>query len=212
MLEAIIFDFDGVIVESMDIKARAFAFLFEDYPEHVDEIVRMHMLHGGMPRFEKFEIIYSKILHKPLSEEQKEVLGRQFFDFVYKEVVNCPFVAGAEEFLGKYYKQYPLFIVSGTPDNEIKAIIKDRGIEKYFREVLGSPVSKTIHSVDILKRHSLKPEEMIFVGDSVDDWIAAKAAGIKFIMRSLDNNFCKEIVAYATISNMHELEKIIHDC
>jgi phosphoglycolate phosphatase len=212
MLRAIIFDFDGVIVESMDIKARAFAFLFRDHPEHVDEIVKLHMFHGGMPRFEKFEIIYNKILRKPLSEEQKDALGRQFSDFVYKEVVRCPFVAGAEEFLKKYHKKYPLFIVSGTPDNEMKAIVKERGMGKYFREVLGSPVSKITHNAGILKRHNFNPEETIFVGDSIDDWKAAEAVGIKFILRSPNNDYCKEITAYAVIDNILELEKIINGC
>ena len=37
--KAIIFDFDGVILESMDVKARAFAFLFREYPEYTEKIV-----------------------------------------------------------------------------------------------------------------------------------------------------------------------------
>ena len=37
-IESIIFDFDGVIIESVDIKGWAFGKLFERYPEYVDEI------------------------------------------------------------------------------------------------------------------------------------------------------------------------------
>ncbi|GAF78578.1 unnamed protein product, partial [marine sediment metagenome] len=33
MIKAIIFDFDGVIVESSDIKTEAFRELFQDYPQ-----------------------------------------------------------------------------------------------------------------------------------------------------------------------------------
>ncbi len=56
--KAIIFDFDGVILESMDVKTKAFALLFKDYPEHLPAVLALHQTHGGMSRFEKFEIIY----------------------------------------------------------------------------------------------------------------------------------------------------------
>ncbi len=42
MIKAILFDFDGVILESMDIKTKAFSKLFTKYPEYVDQIVKLH--------------------------------------------------------------------------------------------------------------------------------------------------------------------------
>jgi len=42
MIKAIIFDFDGVIIESMDVKTKAFTFLFKDYLEHLPEIINLH--------------------------------------------------------------------------------------------------------------------------------------------------------------------------
>lgn len=78
MKKAIVFDFDGVILESMDVKTRAFRDLFEDYPEHNDEIVRFHLDNGGMSRFEKFRIIYRDILSLPLSESEFERLSTKF--------------------------------------------------------------------------------------------------------------------------------------
>ena len=140
--KAIIFDFDGVILESMDVKTRAFAFLFKDYPEHIEEIIKLHTSHGGMSRFEKFERIYRDIFHQSLSDDKKAELGRQFSAKVYQEVLKCPFVKGAKEFLEKYHQKIPLFIASGTPDAEIKSIIRDRGLEKYFKGVFGSPLKK----------------------------------------------------------------------
>ena len=39
----IIFDFDGVILESVHVKAHAFSRLFEHHPDHVEAIVELHL-------------------------------------------------------------------------------------------------------------------------------------------------------------------------
>jgi len=58
-IQAVFFDFDGVILESVDIKGWAFGKLFEkQHPEHVDEIVAFHHANNGMSRFEKFRNFY----------------------------------------------------------------------------------------------------------------------------------------------------------
>ena len=69
MIKAIIFDFDGVIIESADIKTEAFRALFENYPEHVEAIAGFHIENGGMSRFDKFRHIYKNIINEELNEE-----------------------------------------------------------------------------------------------------------------------------------------------
>ena len=52
-LEAIIFDFDGVLVESVDVKTRAFASLYEKYGQKVvAQVEDYHLNNGGIARFE----------------------------------------------------------------------------------------------------------------------------------------------------------------
>ena len=57
-VKAILFDFDGVIVDSVDIKTIAFKELFSAFPEHSREIERYHLDHLGVSRYQKFEWIY----------------------------------------------------------------------------------------------------------------------------------------------------------
>lgn len=55
MIRAIVLDFDGVIVESLDIKTRAFRDLFSDYPQHLDKIMSYHLAHNAISRYIKFD-------------------------------------------------------------------------------------------------------------------------------------------------------------
>lgn len=193
MIKAIIFDFDGTLVESMDLKSKAFAYLFRDYPDKVEEIVALHTSHGGMSRFEKFDIIHRDILCQPLSKEKKEGLGRQFADYVYKGVLQSPLVEGAQEFLEKYHNKMSLFIASGTPHEEINSIVKDMNLGKYFKKVYGSPLKKKDIVLEIMRDFKFQPQELVFVGDAIDDEEGAKEAGVKFVWRTKENSPFKEL-------------------
>lgn len=183
MLKAIIFDFDGVICESVEVKTEAFRKLFEQYPDKIDEIVNVHIKNGGISRFIKFKWVYEDILKKPLSSEESEYLGRKFSEYAYELVVQSPFVKGALEFLEKYHKSISFFIISGTPEDEMIQIIKVRQLEKYFKGVYGSPRTKGDLSELILKENGFNPTDVLFVGDAINDLHGAQQAGIPFVAR-----------------------------
>jgi HAD superfamily hydrolase (TIGR01549 family) len=185
-IKAIIFDFDGVITESIDIKTKAFRELFKDYPWHLDAIERFHLENGGMSRFKKFRFIYKNIIKKPLSKSKFEELCQRFERLVVKEVTHCPFVKGAPELLKYCLRRFDIFVVSGTPQSEIRQIIKKRKLTKYFRGIFGSPTTKPKIIRNILKRHKYLPKDTLFIGDSLNDYKAAKNTGVKFIARVTD--------------------------
>ncbi len=81
VLKIIFFDFDGVILESAEIKTTAFRRLFEEYGE-VEEIVDYHEKNAGVSRYDKFDYIYDKILKKELTSEKKDELGKRFSELV----------------------------------------------------------------------------------------------------------------------------------
>jgi phosphoglycolate phosphatase-like HAD superfamily hydrolase len=185
MLKLIFFDFDGVIVESTGIKTEAFRKLFSDRPAHVDEIVAYHKEKEGVSRFEKFRYIYAHILHEDLTGEKEEELGRRFSELVLEGVKRCPLVPGTIEFLEGYHKKLPLFVVSATPDQELKDIISERGLGRFFRGVFGSPASKA----DVMKRTisqmGLKGKDALFVGDTLSDYRHSLEAGVRFVGREI---------------------------
>jgi HAD superfamily hydrolase (TIGR01549 family) len=209
MLRAIVFDFDGVLVESVDVKTRAYAFLFQNEGEEVvRKVVDYHLKNGGVSRFEKIRFYYSDILHRSLSEERFQELCTQFSHLVVDEVVASSWVDGAKEFLIRNKKKYTLIIISGTPEPELKKIIKRREMAHFFSSVKGAPKDKVSLLKEVMIEYHLKPEEIVFIGDAETDLSAARNTGVHFILRCASNKE-SSIPGYTgpRLFSLSELEK-----
>ena len=192
MLKGIIFDFDGVIAESVQVKTDAFAEIYKNYgSDIVKKVVEHHEYNGGMSRFEKIKFYHESFLDKNITEEEIMDFANQFSDLVVEKVIAAPYVSGAFEYIQKSYKKYKLFISTGTPTEEMIQILKGRKIDHYFSDVFGSPDKKTIHINNIRSRYGLKSNELIYYGDSKSDFDAAVNANIAFVL--IKNSFDKKL-------------------
>ncbi|PZV15953.1 MAG: HAD family hydrolase [Pseudanabaena sp.] len=184
--DAIVFDFDGVLVESVDVKTQAFGALYAEYGDRIVEQVKAyHLLHGGVSRFDKFRYYHEVLLGKDLTKEEEIRLGDRFSQYVEDAVVDAVYVSGAYEFLESNYQSIPLFVASGTPDQELKRIVSRRNMAHYFVSLHGSPAKKGDIIQCILSKHDFDPDLVLMVGDAIADYEGAIAAGVKFIGRVL---------------------------
>ncbi len=212
-IQAVFLDFDGVIIESVDIKGLVFGRLFNQYPEHVDEIVAYHHANGGVSRFEKIRYIYKEILKQQLTEKQFNRLCNDFSRLVFQRVLECDYVPGALEFLDKYCHKVPLFVVSGTPHEEIAEIVKAKKIDNYFRGVFGSPTSKGEWVKKILQEKKTAPQKTLFVGDAMSDYNAALENHVPFVARIKDpeDNIFRDINIETSITDLFSLHELVAD-
>lgn len=181
-LQAIFFDFDGVIVNSNELKTQAFYNLLEGYPEHLrQEMVAYHRLHGGVSRVEKIRYFHEILLGTSLNEKDLQLWASRYSGLVLEKVLKVEYVQGALEFLQQWSGEVQFFLISGTPEDELQYIIQERGLSRHFLEVLGSPVVKTIHIENLLAQYRLRPECCFFVGDALTDYDAARETGVPFI-------------------------------
>lgn len=181
--KAVFFDFDGVILDSVEIKTQAFATMFRQYGPDVEQaVVDYHLANGGISRFTKFEYYYKHLLQKPINQKILKSLGREFNRIVLNSVLNASFIDGALNTLEDLTeKKIPAFVVSGTPDEEIKMIVEERKLSPFFLEVHGSPCKKSDIVSDICIRHRLHPQNCLFIGDAMTDYDAAKSIGTAFL-------------------------------
>jgi phosphoglycolate phosphatase-like HAD superfamily hydrolase len=183
--QAIIFDFDGVVVESGEIKTQAFANLYREYGETVmTAVAEYHTFNGGMSRYDKFRYFQETLLEKPpLTPEQEQHLDRRFSELVVEAVIASEAVPGAAELIRKEAERIPLFVASGTPEAELNTIVIRRGLASYFTAVRGSPTPKQKLIADILTAHALLPERVLMIGDALIDYQSAQINNVSFLGR-----------------------------
>jgi phosphoglycolate phosphatase-like HAD superfamily hydrolase len=184
-LQAVVFDFDGVILESAEVKTDAFVELYAGHGSAVVDQVRAHHLANlGISRFKKFAWIAEHVLRTPLSDEASAALGAQFSDLALAKVLAAPFVPGAEAALAAVGAMgLPMFVASGTPVDELRMIVERRGLAGWFKEVHGAPREKPEVLRDLMTRYGVTPNQTLFIGDGMSDYKAARAAGTQFLAR-----------------------------
>jgi phosphoglycolate phosphatase-like HAD superfamily hydrolase len=183
-LACIIFDCDGVILESVSVKTRAFARLAEPFgAEAVDRLVMYHKVHGGVSRYKKFEWLYREVLGREISREELASLGRRFADIAFEEVCRCELVPGIADVLERWRGRTPMYVCSGAPHEELNVIMRQRGLQRYFAGIYGSPPTKAELLRDIIRLAGVDPASAVMVGDSVTDLDAAEAVGTRFYGR-----------------------------
>lgn len=180
----LIFDFDGVLVESNDIRFEGFKLLFKDFPDDkVHRLIQYARLNGGMPRYQKIRYFFEEILTEAISDDDVQKLAKQYSELVKDEVVRAKPVKGSLKFLSSYNKKYDFAIVSGSDQEELRDICKTRKIDQFFIEILGSPVTKESNLALLLSKMQWERKSCLFIGDSINDLDAAIVNEIDFIAR-----------------------------
>ena len=207
--DAIVFDFDGTLVDSNGIKLRAFGKLYESYGEEiVRKVVGYHREHEGISRFIKFKYYQETLLGQQYSDELGEQLSRKYSRLVMEAVVQAPFLEGAYEFLENYYQSFSFFLASGTPESELREIVKRRNMDKFFQGVYGSPFIKKQILEHILMQNNWSPNRLLMVGDALSDWNGAKQTNVCFVGIMRGRNLAG-LASDQRIQNLNELSRLI---
>ena len=191
-IQAVVFDFDGVILDSAKIKTEAFVEVYHDHPEHKADIQSYHLANQGVSRFVKFRWIAENLLGQPATETEIEELGKRFSNLVLQQVLASSHIPGSLEFL-KFLRQneIPAFVASGTPEEELRHIVEKRDLTNFFQGVFGTPKSKTDIIRNIQSEHGFTSDRMLMLGDASTDFEAASETGLHFV-----GVFSEEMKAY----------------
>ena len=184
----IIFDFDGVIKNSLEVKSKAFERLFESYGKLITKKIKAHhKKNEGLSRYKKIPI-YLSWVNEDLSKKNINKFCNRYSKLVFYQVIKSTWVPGIKVFLRKNpYKQI-FSIVTATPEKEIIKIVLNLNIRKHFKIIKGSPTSKSKLIKIILKKYKINPNKALMIGDTLTDYVAAKTNKVEFIFRKTDYN------------------------
>jgi phosphoglycolate phosphatase len=183
-LKLIIFDFDGVIVESNGIKDKAFRKIFDRFPAYSEDIWAYHTKNVSASRYAKFDYILEKTGRQG-DEILKNELLSDFSNDTLELMKSVSFVAGAKDFLAHMQGKLPLYLLSVTPQEDLDKIIAHLNIRSYFKDVYGCPPWNKPKAIkDIIAKENILPGEVVMVGDSYGDQRAALETGIHFVGRN----------------------------
>ena len=182
-IKNIFFDFDGVILDSVDCKTRAFEDMYTQYGQEIaNQVKRYHLENGGVSRFEKFKYWHKQHLGVEITNAELNALSEEFSNLVVDKVVKSDEIKGSMDFIKSNHQEFRFWIITGTPTIEMKRIADKIEITPYFIGIHGSPEKKK-HWVDhLLKTHQLHPNETLFLGDATTDFEAAQWGELHFAL------------------------------
>ena len=184
----IFWDFDGVIKESVGVKASAFFQLFEPHGSKVAErVLRHHSNNGGMSRYDKIPI-YLEWANQKVTAEAISFYCKQFSLLVVDKVIQSPWVLGVENCLRSKPLNQTFILVTATPQSEIEHILKVLDLENVFFKVYGAPIKKSDAIFESISEICIDPSKCLVIGDSIEDYEAATVNGVSFLLRETEDN------------------------
>ncbi len=213
--KSIIFDCDGVILNSNKIKTESFRKILREFDSRaVQEFIDYHKNNGGISRYIKLNYFLTNILPKysksPANKEDMLLsLLHNYGNVCKKSLINSE-VAKDLEKLKSITCNIPWTIVSGGDQKELRDVFKNKNLTKYFKGgIFGSP-DKKIDIIQREERNGLINYPAIFLGDSKLDYLVAKDLNIDFLFVTQWTDFiefksyCKEnsIEMISSVSNL----------
>lgn len=200
MIKNIIFDFDGVILDSVPVKTEGYRQLFKDYPNDlIEKIVAYHELNGGISRYKKVKYFFNELLNEEISEEKIQEFAIKYSKLTTLELSKEKYlIKDTLDYIQSNFSKYKMHVASGADHRDLIYICNKLNLNKYFLSVEGSPKIKSEIVQDILKTNNYKAEETILIGDSINDYDAAKSNSIKFYgynnskLKNLENSIYLE--------------------
>ena len=192
--KAILFDMDGVLIESLDSWWLSFNDALKAFNQKEiskDEFIEKYWGHDLQYNLEKRGIDY-KIL--------------KFCNMSYKNHTDSVKIYSDTKSTLEYLSEFKKGIITNTPLDCAKKVLKKHNLEQYFDVIVtvdevkrGKPSPEIVFKA--CKYLNVEPRDVFLVGDTESDVLAGKAAGCIVIG--------KNIKADHTINELFDLTKLV---
>jgi phosphoglycolate phosphatase-like HAD superfamily hydrolase len=189
--KTIVFDCDGVVLNSNKIKVDAYygvAKRMGGSDADAQAFVHHHVTKGSFPRNGKIEYYLKQIVKQPITTELVQKYLEAFEDILDKSLMQCE-IAPALLALKKATPQASWMLLSGGDQAELRRVFPRRNIdghnlaEMFEAGIFGGPDQKDeVLAREIANGNIQLPA--LFIGDSKYDHQAATKAGLDFVFLS----------------------------
>jgi beta-phosphoglucomutase len=217
MLRAVIFDFDGVLVDSEKLHLQAFNNVLARFKIEISTQEYYEKFLGLSDR-ELLEVINNREKNLALTDRQfKQLLSAKADVFKNLALTQAPVIVGVYEFLKMLRaNKIPLAICSGALLPEIEMLLKGANLREYFDVIVSAEQVKKgkpdpegfILALKLLNEKSnslIKAEDCIVIEDSRWGLEAAKKAGMHTV--AVTNSYSADQLKPAdkVVGNLGEL-------
>ncbi|MCV3456941.1 HAD family hydrolase [Campylobacter sp. CNRCH_2016_0050h] len=182
LIKNILWDFDGVIIDSSAIRDYGFREIFKEFDKAlVEKLIEYHSINGGLSRFHKIRYFFNEILKKDINDDEVKAYADRFSLIMREELVKSKYlILDSVNFIKENYEKYNFHIVSGSEHDELNLLCQKLQINYYFHSINGSPTPKIELVKNLLMKENYNKSETILIGDSINDYEAAKESNISF--------------------------------
>ena len=182
-LTTILWDFDGVILDSMDVRNWGFREIFKSFDSvKVELLLDYHKKNGGLSRYVKIRYFFEEILKKQISSTDVLKYAENFSELMKRELTNPKnLILDSVHFIKAYKRKYNFHIVSGSDQNELRFLCDELNISNYFKSIHGSPTPKKELVKSVLSKYNYRTEVTCLIGDSINDYEAARDNDVYFL-------------------------------
>ena len=179
IFDNLIFDFDGVLVDSVKNKEEIYCNCFGKLNSRKRYFISNYVRNNSsMNRIKKLDNIFSLLITNFPKKEIDIQYKKNFKKMMTENIKNTIITKDVLRFLNYFSDKY-LYIVSSGPKDEIEFILKKNLVYEKFASIYGGIDNKSI----ILKKLKMTypHKKMIFIGDKISDLNSAKDSDMEFI-------------------------------
>jgi phosphoglycolate phosphatase-like HAD superfamily hydrolase len=192
-VDLVVFDCDGVLLDSMEQKIRAFREWVPAAHAGYAAAFMERVMHGfGRSRRYHIEGFYTELVGTPLDVEALEAEIARFTDICEPLCAEAGWLPGSREFVEACVDAGTCrYVLSGTPQEPLVAMLAAHGAREVsaeepdalFHRILGSPPAKPEQMEAILAETGIPAERAVFIGDAEADRAAAAHVGAHFVYK-----------------------------
>ena len=178
----ILWDFDGVILDSMSVRDWGFEEIFKEFDSaQVSRLLKYHRENGGLSRYVKIRYFFENILEQNISDTQVMTYANNFSILMKKELISRDnLISDSLTFIKETYNKFNFHIVSGSDQEELRYLCQKLKISSFFLSIEGSPTPKKKLVQNLLEKYNYDRFDTCLIGDSINDYEAAKFNDIDF--------------------------------